>query len=274
MEIQSARIARRGEHRDTMPPDFRAPFSHGLRLGDWPGEHGMAGDWIKLEQATLQKAEVLRMAEMLDISRRECVGLLADFWAWLDNNATAESVPNLSRSCLDAVMHCAGFDAAMESVRWIKWDDKNAVAHIANYGHHNGKSAKSRALDQRNKKNYREICPDSVPMRKDKNGTREEKRRVRTKDTSANSAFAAFWSQYPNKKNKPEAFKAWTKLAPDEMLATRIYAAVDRAKRSVDWTRDAGQYVPHPASWLRGERWEDELTVKPKPAVESWRKGL
>jgi len=134
----------------------------------------MAGDWIKVEQATLHKTEVLRVAELLGISRRECVGLMLDFWCWLDNNTRTDSVPNLSRLCLDSVLNCPGFSAAMECVGWIKWDDKNASATIVNYSHHNGESAKSRAYEQKKKRQQREklsrICPDET-------GTREEKRR-------------------------------------------------------------------------------------------------
>jgi len=76
----------------------------------------VAGDWIKVEQATLHKVEVLRMAELLGIDRRQMLGLLLDFWSWLDNNARTDSVPNLSRLSLDSVLHCPGF-AAKENFR-------------------------------------------------------------------------------------------------------------------------------------------------------------
>lgn len=136
----------------------------------------MAGDWIKVEHATLHKAEVLRAAELLGISRRECLGLLLDFWAWLDQNARTDSVPFLSRLSVDEMLNCPGFAGAMESVGWIKWDDKNAGARISNYDNHNGKSAKTRALDQKKKSRNR---PVSVPIVSRlcpaKTGTREEK---------------------------------------------------------------------------------------------------
>lgn len=134
----------------------------------------MAGDWIKVEQATLQKAEVLRMAEVLGVSRRECLGLLMDFWAWLDNNTTSEVVPNLSRLSLDNLVTCQGFAAALELVGWVKWDDKSARALIVNYGNHNGASAKSRASEQRKKKKQRENVPNVSPSQRDNTGTREE----------------------------------------------------------------------------------------------------
>ena len=38
-----------------------------------------------------------------------------------------------------------------------------------------------------------------------------------------------------------------------------VIEAVERQKRSDQWTRDNGQYIPHPATWLNQGRWEDEL---------------
>ena len=46
----------------------------------------MAGDWIKVEHATMDKPEVLRIADLLGVSRREAIGILFDFWVWLDRN--------------------------------------------------------------------------------------------------------------------------------------------------------------------------------------------
>ena len=44
------------------------------------------------------------------------------------------------------------------------------------------------------------------------------------------------------------------------MLETMIQA-IEQHKRSDQWTRDNGQYIPHPATWLNQRRWEDETTV-------------
>lgn len=71
-------------------------------------------------------------------------------------------------------------------------------------------------------------------------------------------SFDEFYSLYPKKRNKQEAFKAWKRLAPDEALIAEIKAALEWQKASDDWKKDAGQFIPYPASWLNGHRWEDE----------------
>jgi hypothetical protein len=63
--------------------------------------------------------------------------------------------------------------------------------------------------------------------------------------------------------------KAWMKLKPDEELFEKIMTGLSRWAKSTDWLRDDGQFIPYPATWLNGRRWEDEVTgeVKPKKYV-------
>ena len=71
--------------------------------------------------------------------------------------------------------------------------------------------------------------------------------------------FSEFWSAYPKKKSRGDAVKAWNKIKPDEQLHDRILRAIERAKTSADWTKDNGQFIPYPASWLNAQGWEDEI---------------
>lgn len=75
------------------------------------------------------------------------------------------------------------------------------------------------------------------------------------------AAFERFWSAYPKKRNKGDAWKAWKSLKPDGALVCAILAAVERARESVQWRKDEGQFIPYPATWLRARGWEDEEHV-------------
>lgn len=72
--------------------------------------------------------------------------------------------------------------------------------------------------------------------------------------------FDRFWSVYPRHVNKQGAMKAFDKLKVDEELLEKMITAVERQKKSEQWSRDNGQYIPHPATWLNQHRWEDEIT--------------
>ncbi len=70
--------------------------------------------------------------------------------------------------------------------------------------------------------------------------------------------FKLFWEAYPKKKSKGQAEKAWNKLKPDELLLKLILSKLQEARSSPEWTRDGGQYIPYPATWLNAKGWEDE----------------
>lgn len=92
------------------------------------------------------------------------------------------------------------------------------------------------------------------------NSVNDDKKRVRKKyeDTPE---FEAFWNAYPKvkQKSKQEAREAFAKV--DVPLQT-ILDALEIQKRSHDWQKDGGQYIPYPAKWLNKRRWEDAVDTK------------
>lgn len=70
--------------------------------------------------------------------------------------------------------------------------------------------------------------------------------------------FEKFWGAYPRHTAKAEARKAFVKLSPNSDLLETMLAAVKRQQGSEQWSRDNGQYIPYPATWLNQRRWEDE----------------
>lgn len=63
--------------------------------------------------------------------------------------------------------------------------------------------------------------------------------------------FDAFWEAYPRKVSKGHARKAWASAIRKSSPATII-----RAVAEARWSRDP-KFIPHPATWLNGERWND-----------------
>ena len=74
------------------------------------------------------------------------------------------------------------------------------------------------------------------------------------------NAFEQFWKIYPRKVGKQAAYKVWSKLNPNRELAERIMQAVESQKTWPQWTKDNGQFIPHPQTWLSQGRWDDEPT--------------
>lgn len=83
--------------------------------------------------------------------------------------------------------------------------------------------------------------------------------------------FSAWYELYPRKVCKKDAELAWKKLTPDQK-----FVAFESLPIHVRYWAAAGtekEYLPYPATWLRGERWQDELEmpVTQKPADEWWK---
>ena len=76
--------------------------------------------------------------------------------------------------------------------------------------------------------------------------------------------FEKFWTEYPRKISKKKAEQVFLKISPDNELFKKIMSTLETAKRLPQWTKDNGQFIPHPTTWLNQERWNDELEVKTK----------
>lgn len=71
--------------------------------------------------------------------------------------------------------------------------------------------------------------------------------------------FTDFWTLYPKRIARKDAERAWQKIDAAEYPAI-LLALV--AWRRVWRARDNDQFIPHPATWLNGERWTDELPAE------------
>lgn len=77
--------------------------------------------------------------------------------------------------------------------------------------------------------------------------------------TKTDEAFAAFWSAYPRKVGKGHGRTAWAKALKNGADPVELIAAAEKyAARCVE-VRTEPQFIPHPATWLNGERWTDQF---------------
>jgi uncharacterized protein YdaU (DUF1376 family) len=82
------------------------------------------------------------------------------------------------------------------------------------------------------------------------------------------TAFDDFWAAYPRKTGKGAASRKWAQIKPP---LPAVLEAIKWQRLTPEWTKDGGQFVPHPATWIHQRRWEDEpfnppqtTTYKPK----------
>ncbi len=75
--------------------------------------------------------------------------------------------------------------------------------------------------------------------------------------------FLSFWSEYPKKVGKGEAYKQWKKQRLGVNDLECILSALMWQRKSRDWLSLGGRFVPNPATYISQRRWEDE----PQPQI-------
>lgn len=85
---------------------------------------------------------------------------------------------------------------------------------------------------------------------------KQEHKNIRTKEYTPD--FLQFYNEYPKHIGKEPAWKAWQKLNGSRPDLSTMLLKINEMKKSEDWTKDNGKFIPHPATWLNQKRWEDE----------------
>jgi hypothetical protein len=100
------------------------------------------------------------------------------------------------------------------------------------------------------------LTEGSLPEGNGKEEERNKERKgARERGMERELAFDLFWKAYPRKDAKAEARKAFEKVDSD---VTILLKAIEWQRRQEAWVKDAGQFIPHAATWLNKRRWEDE----------------
>jgi hypothetical protein len=79
---------------------------------------------------------------------------------------------------------------------------------------------------------------------------------------NSDSDFETFYSTYPRKVSKTNAEKSWKK---QKCVLSEVMPSLQKQMKL--WTDP--QFIPHPATWINGRRWEDDLTTKLIPSQQT-----
>jgi hypothetical protein len=69
--------------------------------------------------------------------------------------------------------------------------------------------------------------------------------------------FEKFWNAYPKKVSKEQARRSFYKVKPNIEV---IIPVLEKFKACQQWQDK--QYIPNPDTWVRNQRWEDEIIVE------------
>ena len=226
----------------------------------------MAGEWIKVERATPDKPEVLRISRELAIDRDAVFGKLMLVWMWFDANSVDGVVDGAVDADVDVLVRHQGFASVMRSVRWLFDSPSGVGLSLPNFSRHNGETAKKRALSNRRQAKWRNASVDGhVDGRPSTTAsTREEKRREDIKTPLPPSgAFLRFWGSWPRSERKRAQGKCWElwRRRDFDQVSEHIISHVEALKPTDSWQ---GGFIPAPLVYLNQRQWEGAELAQPQ----------
>ena len=70
--------------------------------------------------------------------------------------------------------------------------------------------------------------------------------------------FWAAWPKHERKVAKGKCLQVWRRKGLAKQCRA-VMAVLDSTKRSHDWKKNGGEYIPAPLVWLNGDRWQAEV---------------
>lgn len=201
-----------------------------------PFTEAQAFVWL-IEHAAFQSRQVEIDGRVFDLDRGQLaasVRYLAAAWGWSKSKVERYTKKLKTKTLIETQ---AGTGPSVITV--CNYDDiQNGLATIGTpNGTASGTRARQRVGQNKNKENNQ-----------GNQGTEENL-------SATNDAFEKWWARVPLKVGKGQARKAYKaalkKASADELLAGIVRYAAERADQP-------SKYTAHPATWLNGERWNDE----------------
>ncbi len=179
--------------------------------------------------------KVVRLGEVLVADPDLVVGKLIHLWSYVQENGDDGLIEYAGRERVDAIVGMMGFSDALVKINWLHFDLQGA--HVLGYEQYLGTEGMRTLIDH-----WLKLHPKPQGCR----------------SHPADPGFTDFWTEYPRKTAQKAAEKVWRRLKPDETLRRRMMDALRLDKRSNQWSKGNGEFIPHPSTWLNQERWNDE----------------
>ena len=249
--------------------------------------------WIQVHQTLKDHRKLFDAADELEISPPHMMGLLISFWLWALDNAPTGKLDGITHRMIARAAQYEGdaekLAAALIRAGWLD-ENEDGELEIHDWYEYAGKLIDQRKAEKERSQRRRDAAAAAAGENADdqqtasgqpKKGRKKAAGRVdqsrvdkSTDGTTPPSPsdegsdggtkslvearFLEFWKAYPKKTGKQYALKAWNKIKPTAELHERIMQAVDAQKRSDQWRRENGRYIPNPSTWLNGGYWDNE----------------
>jgi len=179
----------------------------------------MAGDWIKMRVHLDTDPAVIFMADALDTTVFEVVGLLHWLWSWADQHTEDGLLKGVSPSYINSKK--PGFGDVLVEAGWLEVVDGGI--RLPNFDIHNGKSGKKRSQTKNRQQAFRnaESVTKALP----------EKRRAEKRETKRPTVSVMLKEPEFDSINSPEVlalFNEWLAYRKERGLSVYVESSLRR----------------------------------------------
>lgn len=163
-------------------------------------------------------------------------------------------------------------DAALliESGMWLSTIKPGEVA-VRDYLEHQRSAAEAKKLSDAGRKaaESRWQSESDTDGNADRMQNPMPREREREKEQTS-AAFAAWWAIYPKKVGKGQAAKAYRTAAKKTSTDNLAESLLKQLPWFAAQVKPEGDFRPQAATWLNGERWDDDITVDTAAGENPW----
>lgn len=247
--------------------------------------------WIELHQTLRDNRKTMKLKRLLNIKTPQAIGHLCLLWLWAIDNApegdlspfVAEDIAEvceypLSKAAelLQALIESGFIDQDMHIHDWNEYIGKLIATR-----EYKREQARIRQQRYREKMKGSNVTPSNAcetnnnplvthnkcvtnahnPTQPNRNIITIITPPIPPKGetlTVIEKRFDDFWKAYPKKVGKAAVYKAWKRLSPNQELFDKIMSSLEWQKKSEQWTKSNGQFIPNPLTWINQGRWDNE----------------
>lgn len=225
----------------------------------------MAGDWIPVTIELPRRIEVLQVARLSGRSRHEVIGMLVEFWLWVQQESANGHVPSVTSLMLCEVIVGADeqFWRAVKTVGWLVEDASGLTIPRADSWITKGAKARIQAANRqetRRKVRHADVTKKSR-CKRDKSVTTEQNIIRSDTDTDTDGRNGIFKRVSADTLADPTAIFQWLAWAreQDSALATALDGLKDQKTTIVALAIRAKQKGKNPAALFAnlvgGSKW-------------------
>jgi DNA replication protein DnaD len=229
----------------------------------------MGDGWIKLHRA-LEEHPVWTGSNSIQRNILITILLMANHkpnkWLWKGEKFEVQAGQMITS--LESITKKCGNDVSIRNVRTAlkhfekldfltsKSTNKGRLISIINWDTYQGSNNQDDKQSDKQVTSNRQASDKQVTTIKE---CKKERKKETNTPKPPTGDFDRFWKEYPKKMGKGKAEEALNKIRPSQKLMDEIMEAIERQKKSDQWTKEEGKYIPNPATWLNQKRWGDEL---------------